>query len=450
MTFDERSWLGDFEAPARKARVPQSEAALSAKAQGARPFPASCVKVLQLTGGEDFDADAVVEVLESDPPLAVRILALVNSSSFALRTRCTSIRQATSLLGSRGIRSAVVAASALNAFPGSGSPEWKKLHDHAHRVAALARHLAPEWRLPADEMFTTAFLHDIGKWILLETEPAYAKIVEEHGHVAEGTLEPERALFGFDHAELSEFMLATWNIPAPIPRVVGTHHDPAAAYGGNAKFAVRVAVLRLANLLAHAMTSKASPDFDALASTEPLTYLELSAQSLRERYDALRDLEHDHAHDDASSDKPATPPGEPKADASATTDAAASKKPSKEREEICSYCDAASFGDQCPRCRARLCGAHAAEPGKLCRPCEEAFRVRVDHTPLARPLVSLGIAGAGLALSVGAAQLFGPTWMAGVPAEAAVAVAIFGMWTRWHLRQTFVDERPAPPRRGAA
>jgi HD-like signal output (HDOD) protein len=435
MTFDERNWLGDTAAPVRKARVPQSAAALAARVHGARPFPVACVNVLTLTGKEDFDADAVVAVLESDPPMSARVLRLVNSSAFALRSRCTSIRQTVSLLGSKGIRSAVLAGSVLNLFPGADTDEWNALHHHATRAAALARHLAPEWNVPADEMFTTAFLHDIGKWILLETEPDYAEVIARFGHAAESTLEEERGRFGFDHAELTEHMLTAWNIPQPIPRVVGLHHDPAAAYGGHAKLATRVAILRLANLLAHAMERDTDPDFDALARVEPLTYLGLSAQSLSERFAFLRKVEReesDQAQTEGSGTRVAAPP----------------TGHDRKSVEVCAYCHAASFGMSCPRCGARVCDLHTPSPGKVCGPCEEEFSTRVGGTVLAGPKVTLGIAGAGLAASAAAFAAFGPGALACVPAMAAGALATFGSWRRWHVRKAFLADR-SPSRRAA-
>ncbi len=441
MTFDERSWLGDSASAARKARVPESAAALAARVQGARPFPVACVNVLTLTSKEDFDAEAVVAALESDPPMSARVLRLVNSSAFALRNRCTSIRSTVGLLGSRGIRSAVLAGSVLNLFPGADTEEWNALHAHATRAAALARHLAPEWNVPADEMFTTAFLHDIGKWILLETEPEYAEVLARFGHAAESTLEEERGRFGFDHAELTEHMLAHWRIPQPIPRVVGLHHDPAAGYAAEPRVAVRVALLRLSNLLAHAMERDADPDFEALAKTEPMTYLGLSAQSLGERYAFLRKQDEARKEEDGpdhSGSRPAVGAGGAKGAGSEPAERAAPRRGT----EVCAYCDAASFGVACQRCGARLCDLHSPSRGKVCASCEEEFTGRVRGTVLAGPRVTLALASGGLAASAAAFAAMGPSPAAVAPAAAMGALAVFGAWRRWQVRERFLAERP--------
>jgi HD-like signal output (HDOD) protein len=454
MTFDERSWLGDSAAGARKARVPQSAAALAARVHGARPFPVACVNVLALTSKDDFDVEAVVAALESDPPMSARVLRLVNSSAFALRTRCTSIRTTVGLLGSRGIRSAVLAGSVLNLFPGADTDEWNSLHRHATRAAALARHLSPEWNVPADEMFTTAFLHDIGKWILLETEPEYAEVIARFGHAAESTLEEERGRFGFDHAELTEHMLSHWRIPQPIPRVVGMHHDPASGYAAEQKVAVRVALLRLSNLLAHAMERDVDPDFEALAKGEPLTYLGLSAQSLRERYAFLREQEREEKGDGSAEHSGMRVAVSPTRTHRTLPDEQAARAERAERAErksaeVCAFCDAACFGVACKRCGARLCDLHTPSPGKVCAPCESEFAGRVRGTVLAGPKVTFSIAGVGLAASAGAFAALGAGWTTALPAVTLCAVAVFGTWRRWQDRKSFLAERPrSRPGRG--
>jgi putative nucleotidyltransferase with HDIG domain len=428
MGIDEREWLGDSEADERRARVPKSAAGLAAQMQGARPFPAACVEVLNITNRDDYSPDAVARALENDAPLIVRILGLVNSSAFGLRVRCTSVRQACSLLGSGGIRSAVLAASALALFPGNKGAEWSILHDHAQRVAALARHLAPEWNIAAEEMFTTAFLHDIGKWVLLEVEPAYKRLIAERGKLYEGTLEGEREAFGFDHAELSEHMLTSWNIPQTVVRVVALHHSPADAYGGSQDVAKRVAVLRLADLLAHAMETEAALDFDALVRSEPLTYLGLSAQSLRERYEFLSQLDGGEALPAGAVPAPAKGGGRP-------------RSPDGKKDQTCAYCDAVSFGAECPRCGAHLCDLHVPVHGQVCSACEAAFAERLQASALARPAVCGAIAVMGIAASLFTLRLMGRTWVAGVPAVASALVAMFGVWRRFQMRREFLGER---------
>ena len=432
MTFDERSWFGDPGTSVRKKRMRESTVAFAARVNGARPFPVAAAKILTLTAGDSFDVRAIVEILETDAPTTARVLRLVNSPAFGLRTRCSSVGHAVPMIGASGVRTAAVAGAMLEMFPAS-TTVWRDLHAHAMIAAGIARQLAPDWRLPADEMFTTAFLHDIGKWILLEHEQGYAEVLTTHGGACEGTLDEEHGRFGFDHAELSEHMLTAWCIPQPIPRVVGMHHDPGAAYVKSGQLGVRVALLRLSNLLAHAITSGSAPDFDALAATEPISYLGLSAQSLRERYPFLVRLD-EQAHDEGGTEGTSARAVELDAERDAERDGGRESR----SEDVCTYCDSAWFGVRCTRCGARLCTEHTPPHGKLCLTCEEAFAARPRHATLSTARVALGVAGAST-LALAASTAWGHLeWAALFCATLSLGAGAWLARRRWASRRAFL------------
>ncbi len=423
MTLDERNWLGDPASEIRKKRVPGSAAAHAARMHGARPFPLAAAKILTLTARDDFDVATVVKTLESDAPMAVRVLRVVNSAAFGLRSKVTSIKHAVTMLGSKGVRDATIAGSVLNLFPGDGTKTWKKLHNHAVVTGALARHLAADWRLPEDEMFAAAFLHDIGKWIMLEQEKDFAPILEKHGDSFEGTLDEEHGVFGFDHAELAEHMLTAWAIPQPIPRIVGLHHDPATAFADSPGLAQRVSLLRLCDRLAYAYVNGEAPDFDELATTDYCTYLGLSADSLADRFDSLRlvhqtEDEQRPRHSSAPRLKaskksrararrankdspmpslglarvsrpepiPTSVPTPPVSTTQLREERAPASVPLPEPiaeppvvvDGACATCGSGSLHSDCPRCDAKYCSEHAPSKGKLCEDCEAKYAARLQ------------------------------------------------------------------------
>ncbi|HEX7664940.1 MAG TPA: HDOD domain-containing protein [Polyangiaceae bacterium] len=392
---------------------------------GARPFPLAAAKILTLTAREDFDVAAVVKTLESDAPMAVRVLRVVNSAVFGLRSKVTSIKHAVAMLGSKGVRDATIAGSVLNLFPGDGTKTWQKLHNHAVVCGALARHLAADWRLPEDEMFAAAFLHDIGKWILLEQEKDYAKILEAHGDSFEGTLDEEHGVFGFDHAELAEHMLTNWSIPQPIPRIVGLHHDPSTAFADSPGLAQRVSLLRLCDRLAYAYVNGETPDFDELAATDFCTYLGLNAEHLEDRFDSLRLV---HQNEDDARPRHSSAPrlkaakkGSKARGRKANKDSpipslglARVSRPDPIRESVpnppvsttqlkdepmpasiplpepileeppivpeitCTTCGSGNVRVQCKRCACHYCEEHGPAKKKLCEDCEAKYAARLE------------------------------------------------------------------------
>ncbi len=423
--FDDRAWFGDPAAATRRKRAAESETAVAARARGVRPFPMAAARVLTLTGGADFDVNAVVAAIETDVALAARVLRLVNSSAFSLRTRCSTLRHAVVLLGAGGVREAVVAGAVLNMFPGKGTNAWTALQRHALATATLARQLAPEWRLPSDEMFTVAFLHDIGKWILLEQEEDYEEILERCGTAPEGTLDEERGRYGFDHAELTEHLLHTWQFPKSVSRIAGMHHDPAEGYSD--ALAPRLALLRFANILAHAIHDGWVIDAEALAKTEPMTYLDVSATWLKERLGSLTALARGERSDEG-------------------TQVVAGERPvvnlmdqATKPIDVCSFCDQPSYDVRCTRCEALLCDGHgAAEAPPLCGGCGRELDGALSAATFGGPRIAIAALVFAMILTVTAFAGGGALLMLLLPAFAGYGW--FGVMTlrRASVRRAFL------------
>jgi HD-like signal output (HDOD) protein/uncharacterized protein (DUF983 family) len=440
--------LGDPAAESRKKRVPESAAARAARMHGARPFPAAAAKILTLTSREDFDVGKVVNALESDAPMAARVLRVVNSAVFGMRSKVTSIKQAVTLLGAKGVREATIAGSVLNLFPGKRTEAWNALHAHATLAGALARHLADEWNLPADEMFIGAFLHDIGKWILLEEEPDYEAVLVNVGGTFEGTLEEERGLFGFDHAELGEHMLTAWAIPQPVPRMVGLHHDPAGAMEDSTDMATRVALVRFVDRIAHAFQNNEEVDFDAFVVNDYCAYLGITATTLRDRFAALRTM---YAPTDDNSGIVVSPmrlESLPKLRAASHVQEATSGvvaivhadkgiEPPSVSDERCVACEGSQIKSRCPRCGEPYCAAHAPERGKNCMQCDASLDATMNHSTLHS--LRLGV----ILAIVGFAAFAAAPWVQNAR-RALIATSLFFIFTtalialrRLALRQRF-------------
>src|SRR6187431_556083 len=149
---------------------------------GAKPFPAAAQRLSQITQDPSCLMDEVVSVLESDPALSARLLRLVNSVGFSLRTACTSVRHAATLVGTEKLHQIASTAAILDMYE-TGSEETTLLLEHATVVGALCRYLAFHFGLPPDELFTCGFLHDIGKLMLLETEgEPYLELLRKDSH----------------------------------------------------------------------------------------------------------------------------------------------------------------------------------------------------------------------------------------------------------------------------
>ncbi len=95
-----------------------------------RPFPEAVTQLLAASQNVDATPAEFERIIERDPALAVRLLKVANSSSFARSQPADSIRQAVITIGIRGLRSLALAAAAAQMFAeGDGA--------HADRQATL-------------------------------------------------------------------------------------------------------------------------------------------------------------------------------------------------------------------------------------------------------------------------------------------------------------------------
>ncbi|GIG24055.1 EAL and HDOD domain-containing protein [Cellulomonas denverensis] len=85
-----------------------------------------CLELLRILSADQVDQTAVVTTVAADPELSMRVLHLVNSSAFGLRTEVDSVRQAVVLVGPRQLH-ALAIASLIDARPNTVAALWTVL-----------------------------------------------------------------------------------------------------------------------------------------------------------------------------------------------------------------------------------------------------------------------------------------------------------------------------------
>jgi len=204
--------------------------------------------------------DELAAVVSLDPGLTAKVLQLVNSAYFGSGQKTSSITEAVSLLGAEqlryiGVTASVFGAMAEDAFPGFSLEERQQ---HAVRTARYGRLFAKG--VLAEEAFTGALLHDVGRVILAVGFPVEYEEITHRVSRGEDLLALETAAFGADHAEVGACLLGLWGIPAPILDIVRYHHRP-----GDAPEASRAVVSSVHVAVALASVPEGVIDMDSLA-----------------------------------------------------------------------------------------------------------------------------------------------------------------------------------------
>lgn len=224
-------------------------------------LPAVASKLLELGAREDVQIRDVVKIIESDPALTTRLLALCRRAAFRTRHPITTVEMAVVMLGIDAVRSLVLSVEifdwagksteahrregAVSSATGKGknptrpgsapaepAPAFNRVGfwQHSISVACAADLIArehPDLDLVPEECFVCGLIHDMGKVALdLVLPRAYARVVElsdaRRGNIADF----ERPIVGLDHHLAGRTLAQKWNLPPVLAAAMSQHHLP--------------------------------------------------------------------------------------------------------------------------------------------------------------------------------------------------------------------------------
>jgi len=193
-------------------------------------MPATSAKLLKMLKNPESSAAEIEEILKFDPGLTANILKLTNSAYFGIPSKVSSVKQAIVLLGWKRLLQLVMTMCMSTVMkkplPGYDLPQGE-LWRHSVAVSVAAELVVKALKIPgADEVFTAALLHDIGKLIL-------GGFVQDDLHQIEAMVAKgiafevaEFIVLGTDHAQIGARILEKWSFPSDLVNAVSWHHDP--------------------------------------------------------------------------------------------------------------------------------------------------------------------------------------------------------------------------------
>lgn len=221
------------------------------------------------------------KIISSDVGMCAKILQLVNSSFFGMRTKVTNPAQAVNLLGTETIKALVLHVEIFTRYDSRKCPAFSlaSLARHSMMTATLSRRISDMEKAPAEAMdaaFLAGLLHDVGKLVFAVNYPdLYDEILEM---TASGNLAPtsvEREVLGADHAQLGGYLLGLWGFADTVVEAIAFHHNPALSTTCQS---IALNALHAANALVNRLTPE-----DRVGATEPDMHY-LDACGLSERF----------------------------------------------------------------------------------------------------------------------------------------------------------------------
>jgi len=222
-------------------------------------LPAIAARLLQITVRSDTQANEVVRLIESDPALASKIIAMTSRASVGVSRHTISLSKAVVLLGFDVVRNAVLS---IKVFETLARSDTERASDHFDRSGFWKHSLAVacasqmiikhiDSRVDPEEAFVCGLLHDIGKVALDATLPkSFARIVQLTESSMGNIADYERQMLGLDHTIIGKRLAEKWNLPAAVIETIWLHHHWAQGLPESVANPAIVKTVHLADILA--------------------------------------------------------------------------------------------------------------------------------------------------------------------------------------------------------
>lgn len=171
----------------------------------------------------------ISSVIEQDPAIATKILHIINSAFYEVKTG--NVKQAITLLGLSTTKNIVLATSLVDSFATNTIYETKlqTIWTHAFlssRILNIIYEKLLNKKLSEIES-AAGLLHNIGMALLFQIcQKKYSEMFIEMENSHLSLLDLEMKYLDVTHQQVGAYLLKWWEIPYPIVEVALYHHTP--------------------------------------------------------------------------------------------------------------------------------------------------------------------------------------------------------------------------------
>jgi putative nucleotidyltransferase with HDIG domain len=208
---------------------PELSQKLALAVDGMPAFPKSVQRILELTRDVNCTPKDLVQVIDKDPVVTVKILKVVNSAYYSLPKQITSVNHAVVYLGFNTIKNLALSIAAIGILPPHNAADFDvgKYLLHSLSTAVIAKQLAI--RLDdADPMdcFIGGLLHDFGKVVCAQFMPTEFKQALRISEIDGTPLhEALQRTLGTDHAVIGAMLVEKWRFAPSLIDTIAHQYD---------------------------------------------------------------------------------------------------------------------------------------------------------------------------------------------------------------------------------
>nr|MCU0247880.1 HDOD domain-containing protein [Bryobacter sp.] len=193
------------------------------------PFSPVLGRILPMLADDSLNYRALGETISADPSLTAQVLRLANSALFGRRGEIRSLFSGLTMLGVDRVYSLVL-TSGLKRMASRAArwPAARRIWRHSLATALLSADMTLDHFGDMAEDYTAGLLHDLGRFILLMTDPeAYSQLLERAAQEGSDSRRLEALHFGISHEEAGAEAMRRYGFPESLREVAAHHHDPA-------------------------------------------------------------------------------------------------------------------------------------------------------------------------------------------------------------------------------
>jgi HD-like signal output (HDOD) protein len=231
-----------------------SEKAIQKALQGIKiPTPPQIIVDLQIEmASSDVNINEIESIIAKDVGISGKLIKVVNSPFFGLRSNITSIQHALNLLGIKNISNIVNSISLTESISKNQLIDMTHFWDNATDIAMVATSISRLIGVATpNEAYTLGLFHNAGIAILIEKFSHYPEILKlAYAEKKRRITDIENDNFHCNHAVVGYYVARSWKLPMYISEAIADHHKTHPIFSDEVKCDLRkknlLAILKLA------------------------------------------------------------------------------------------------------------------------------------------------------------------------------------------------------------
>ena len=210
--------------------APELSLKLVAAVDSMPAFPQSVQKILEMTRDVACSPKDLVQVIDKDPVMTVKVLRVIDSAHYSLPKQVTSINHAVVYLGFNTIKNLALGIAAMGVLPlgNIAGLDGQQYLLHSLSTAVIAKQLANRVHgVEPMECFIAGLLHDFGKVVFARHMPMEFRKALEYSLWNESSLHAAlREIIGVDHALVGSMLVEKWNFAPSLVETIRHQYGP--------------------------------------------------------------------------------------------------------------------------------------------------------------------------------------------------------------------------------